>query len=314
MKKKKTSEELRTRFNTRLKCLNELLAARMSEDKLCFIPGCKAEISKFYTPLNKSRGFLCKCCLNHIHPTVDSIFNKTKIELSHWFEITYKMLVSRNSISANEVFRDYPYGQNSVFYMMHDIRSWMADSLEINFSNQVIEVDESYIPTGYKGHNRHYHFKTGRGSERMSSILVIKARGGGLKLIKIPDASAETLESIILKYISKDSIVITDQWDAYGVIAKKHGYTHYVVNHDNKDKSKRYVDGIASTNNAENIFSWFKRAMKGTYIHISDTYLSNYLAEIAFRLTYKDEEDYGFGILMKNLSSLSVHYGKKSAA
>ncbi|MBK7683106.1 MAG: transposase [Bacteroidetes bacterium] len=75
-----------------------------------------------------------------------------------------------------------------------------------------------------------------------------------------------------------------------------------VVNHSEKG-ANRFKRGMASTNNAKNIFSIVKRSIKGTYRKVTDPYLQNYLNEFAFRFNHRNESDYGFSVLLGELSS-----------
>ena len=54
---------------------------------------------------------------------------------------------------------------------------------------------------------------------------------------------------------------------------------HNTVNH----RSKEYVRGTVHTNTIENVWSVFKRGMKGVYQHCGEAHLHRYLAEFDFR-------------------------------
>jgi transposase len=314
MEKKTSIEDHQKDYSTLLKCQLKLLDARKNDKGKCFNPRCPGGfVEKHYKPINNSNGILCKICLGHFHPTVSSPMEHSHIDLVHWFHIIYLMLASRNGISANEVTRHYNYGPSAIFYMMHKIRAWMGECIDFDFQNAVVEIDESYIKTHTKGLGRHHRFKHGRGSERNSNILVIKQRGAGVKLFPMSSSETDSILPIIRNEIHTDSkcIIITDEWKAYHSL-KDEGYVHFVVNHsEDVNKQLRYKNGIACTNNGENIFSIVKRSIKGSHINISEKYLPNYLNEIAFRITFKDEKDYGFEILLKKLMPLSEHYKNK---
>lgn len=296
------------KYGTNLLCRKALLNHRISADGLCFNPKCDAEIEWYYTPLNDRNCLLCRKCLTHIHPTVDSIFEHSKVELKDWFEIIWRILSSRGGISANYIHREFGYSYPTSLYLLHDIRKQMYNCLQFEMDNTVVEVDESYISTGTKGLGRHHHFSRGRGSLRHTSILAIIERKGKAKLFVIPATDAESILPKITENIPLTISIFTDDWGAYNQL-KELGYEHAAVNHSIEYVAK---ETGASTNSAENMFSTFKTmVIKGTYRSVSDKFLQHYCNEQAFRHTYRFEEDYGMEAFLKSFSCLSDSYGVK---
>lgn len=309
MLKRTSVIEHRKKFGTVLSCLWFLLKIRGPENGLCLNPWCKAPIVKYFAPLRGRQGFLCRRCLSHFYPMTDSIFKRSHVPINIMFEIIYLMLASRNSISAREVERLYAIGYPSVHRIMHEIRGLMGKKLNEPFRNTIVEIDESYVSTGTKGFSRKHQFKKGRSNIKNSNILVITERVGRACLYVIPSSDEESIYDKIKVHVDKSSIIITDDWKAYNGLKDK-GYVHLVVNHSEKGPN-RYKKGMASTNNAENIFSIIKRSVKGTYRKVTDPYLPNYLNEFAFRFNHRNEEDYGFGKLLGALKPLAEHYSEK---
>ncbi len=301
--------EHRKKFSTILSCLWYLLKVRGPENGLCLNPWCKATIAKYYKPLRGRQGIMCRLCLGHFYPMTDSIFTRSHVPLNIVFEIIYLMLASRNSISALEVSRMYAIGYPSVHRIMHEIRGLMGKNMNEPFCNTAVEIDESYVGTGTKGLTKKFQFKKGRSNVKNSNILVITERVGRACLYVIPGSDEESIYDKIKVHVDKSSIVITDDWKAYNSLKEK-GYVHLVVNHSEKGPN-RYKKGMASTNNAENIFSIIKRSVKGTYRKVTDPYLPNYLNEFTFRFNHRNEEDYGFNKLLGALKPLSEHYAER---
>lgn len=301
-------QSFKKQYGNEKACLHALLKYRISEDGQCFNPNCTANINKFYRPLNNRKSFLCASCLTHIYPMSQSIFDHTHVPITHWFEIMYKFCMSRNGISAKELHYQYGISYKTIFRMLHSIRELMSECLDFDFSNSHIEIDESFVSTGNKGLTRHYKFKRGRGCEKNATILCISERGGKAKLFIIEAADSATIIPIILENVPTSSLIFTDSWPAYNQL-KSVGYTHEMVNH-----SVEFVNGSASTNTCENIFSNFKRMFNGTYRNMSDGKLANYLSEFSFRHSHREEIDFGFEKLLQALPSLSLAYNKNKAA
>src|SRR5262249_34238697 len=140
-------------------------------------------------------------------------------------------------------------------------------------------------------------------------ILSMVERNGRAKIYKVNGDDAENLLPKI-EEIPKSTQIYTDQWGAYNSLAED-GWKHQTVNHNSKDRKKRYVDGSASTNNTECVFSNLKGMIGGTYRNVSDSRLQLYLNEHSFRHSFRMEKDYGFEILMRSLIPLSEVYASK---
>jgi hypothetical protein len=302
-----TLQMLRKKYGSETACQEALLQFRKSDDGICFNPDCKFSIDQFYKLSTKGKYFLCTRCLHHFHVTVDSIMDHTHVDLSHWFEIIFKMLSNRNGASATEVHRDFGYSYPTIFRMLHLIRLQMGRCLTFDFNDTVVEIDTSQVKSGTQGLGRDYDFSTGLGSEHHTHILTIIERQGGVKFWVIPSTDAEVIMPIIRKNITdKNTLIYTDNAGAYNSLIGE-GYKHATVNHNaTKD---RYVKGSASTNSAENIFSILKRNIRGTHHGVGKHYLMNYVNEVAFRHSFRDEVDYGFEIFMRSLPPLSNTYG-----
>ncbi len=54
-----------------------------------------------------------------------------------------------------------------------------------------------------------------------------------------------------------------------------------------KHSAVEYVRGIVHTNTVENVFSVFKRGMRGVYQHCGEAHLFRYLAEFEFRYNHR---------------------------
>lgn len=318
MQRKMSESAFMKRYESDLTRLFAFLNARLDGKDNCLTPGCPGSI-KNYKHLksrkkDKSRkALLCPICLGHFHPLADGPFENCKLPLKLMFRIFYDVLSSPSGMTAQKIMKTHGVAYTTAHLFLHKIREHMGFCLPQRFVNTVIEVDESYISSGNKGMDRHYRFKRGRGTEKNSTVLSIVARGGGCLLLKIPDVQATTLISLIETYVDKSCIVCTDNLPAYRRLSNI-GYEHNIVNHKSDDGGSRWVNGIASTNAAENSFSNLKRGIKGIYRSVSDEHLQNYLNEYAFKHTYRSEPDYGFEEFLKAMPSIRETYKLKKAA
>ena len=290
--------EFNNQYSSENACLSKLLELRAKKNDSCLREGCPGKISKHYKLIGKRKGFYCKLCYHHYFPMAETTFAHSHVSLLDWFNVMFKILYMRNGVSAMEIHRETGYSYRTIYKMFNWIRQRMGEGMEFEFDDTFVEIDEGYISTGNKGYSRHHYFGTGRGSLKTTSILAIVERAGRIKLFVIPDTKATTLTKIIIDNVSKNTKIFTDSFKSYNVL-RELGYTHATVNHDEKEWVNKETG--AGTNCAENVFSNFKRNIKGSYRKVSPHKLQLYLNEQAFRINYRDEYDYGFSELLNLL-------------
>lgn len=318
MQRKMTESAFLKRYDSDILRLFAFLNARLDDKENCLTPGCPGLIGNYKHLKSRKddssrKALICPKCLGHFHPLADGPFENCKLKLDLMFRIFYDVLSTPSGMTAHQIKQKYGVAYTTAHLFLHKIREHMGYCLPQRFHGSVIEVDESYISSGNKGMDRHYRFKRGRGTEKNSTVMSIVERGGGCLLIKIPDVQASTLLSLIETYVDKSCTVCTDNLPAYRKLSKI-GYSHNVVNHKAEDGNVRWVDGMASTNAAENSFSNLKRGIKGIYRSVSDEHLQNYLNEYAFKHTFRNSNDYGFEEFLKAMPAIRETYKLKKSA
>ena len=116
-------------------------------------------------------------------------------------------------------------------------------------------------------------------------VFGILERNGKIIAQVVPNTQARTLVPIVKKNVEAGSTVYTDGWSYKGLEKK---YEQRSVDHSKKFYGITYVtdDGEIieiTTNRIENAWSIFKRAIKGTYIHVSKKHMQRYVDEFVFR-------------------------------
>lgn len=151
-----------------------------------------------------------------------------------------------------------------------------------------VEIDETFIGGKVKGHARKMKNKT--------VIMGMVERDGKLRAGPVPDATVYTLEPIIRENVTPGSIISTDEHGSYSGLGD--GYEHGTVVHSVKE----YVRGIHHTNTLEGHWSHFKRAVKGTHIHISSKHAWKYVAEFSYRRNMRHTHSGMFNLLVQAFS------------
>ena len=118
-------------------------------------------------------------------------------------------------------------------------------------------------------------------------------RRGNVAAYVVPDAKTKTVMAHIEKRVLPQSIIYTDEWQAYWNVGSK-GYTHRRIYH----AEKVYVRGDVHTNTIEGFFSLVKSGIRGTYHAVSRNWLQGYLNEYAWRYNHRDDERAQFQSLL----------------
>src|SRR3954471_18437126 len=205
---------------------------------------------------------------------VGTIFENTNVGLRMWFRVIHRMLVSKKSVSAHQIYREMGFGSyRTAWHMCMRIRAGLVDH---NFRKLmgIVEWDETFI--GGKAKNRHWDKRGGGGATGGSGKAIVAgavSRKGNVVARVIHDTRIATLEAFVRESVStKVGLLCTDAYT---------GYKHLT---DYPDQSidqaiGQYVVGAVHTQTIEGFWSIMKRGIVGTFHKVSAKYLPLYVAE-----------------------------------
>jgi transposase len=96
-----------------------------------------------------------------------------------------------------------------------------------------------------------------------------------------------------LEHVAEGTIISTDMHGAYANLSDT--YEHGAVDH----RAEEWVRGIHHTNTIEGHWSHFKRAIKGTHVHISKKHAWKYICEFNYRRNYRASHWGMFNLLIE---------------
>jgi transposase-like protein len=148
-----------------------------------------------------------------------------------------------------------------------------------------IEIDETFVGGLEEG-------VRGRQTETKALVVIAVEEGdtgiGRIRMRRIADASAESLESFIAENIELGSVIHTDGWPSYGGVAAK-GYTHQVTVLTHKKQSASELLPLVHL-----VASLLKRWLLGTHQGaVSCEHLDYYLDEFTFRFNRRNSKSRG---------------------
>jgi transposase-like protein len=244
-------------------------------------------------PVPSRRLWECKGCGRQFSVKNDTVFGWTHLPLDKWFAAVALMLEAKKGMSAMQVCRhlgiDPDMNYKPVWYLCHRIREAM---IEAGVLTGVVEADETYLTPKKPRKGKPYVKK-----ENADIVLGLRERGGNLKLIPVKDTKMAIIEPQILKHISPEATLQTDESAVYWIIGERHfPGRHQKINH-----SISYAVGQNHTQHIENAFSLLKRGVYGTFHHVSIKHLGRYCNEFSYRFNRRDQQKEMFDATIKGL-------------
>jgi transposase-like protein len=244
-------------------------------------------ISKMKGGSTRIGTYKCYQCRKPFTVKVGTVFESSHVPLHLWLQAIFLMASSKKGVSSNQLHRTLGVTLKTAWFMSHRIREAMrSGALEpMSGKGKIVEADETYFGQTEEAKTRTRttrgrpftkRGKTGPSGKR--AILALVERGGNVRSFHVAHASALNVTALIRENISRECCLHTDESRLYRNIGSEVA-AHETVKHS----AGEYVRGEVHTNTVENVFSVFKRGMRGIYQHCAEKHLHRYLAEFDFR-------------------------------
>jgi transposase-like protein len=227
--------------------------------------------------------YLCGHCRCQVSVTAGTIFQDTRKPLPPWFRAMWYVTSQKQGMSALGLKRVLGLGSyETAWAWLHKLRRAMVRPGRDRLSGTV-EVDEIYIGGVKKG-------KRGRGADGKALVLIAAQqdgrRIGRIRLLRLNDASSDSLIPAIRACVEPGSVVRTDGWNGY-LPLELEGYVHNVVR-----KSADIGDNLLPR--ANRVASLLKRWLTGTHQGaVRMSHLEYYLDEYTFRFNRRTSKSRG---------------------
>ncbi|MBV8522251.1 MAG: IS1595 family transposase [Acetobacteraceae bacterium] len=239
----------------------------------------------------------CRQCGRQTSVTAGTLFADTHLPLRVWFEALWHVTSQKNGTSALGLQRELGLGSyRTAWTLLHKLRRAMVHPGRERLHG-VVEVDEIFIGGPKPG-------KRGRGAQGKALVVVAAQQAtkgiGRIRLTRVVDASANSLEAAVSATIEPGSKVRTDDWRGYNGLDRL-GYNREIAR-----PSAEVGDNLLPL--ANRVASLLKRWLLGTHQGaVALTHLDYYLDEYTFRFNRRTSGSRGllFLRLMQQAVDLS---------
>jgi transposase-like protein len=240
-------------------------------------------ISKMEGKSTRVGAYKCYQCRKPFTVKVGTVFESSHVPLKLWLQAIFLMASSKKGVSSNQLHRTLGVTLKTAWFMSHRIREAMRSGAlaPMGGPGKVVEADETYfgnIPEAARPPLKTSGRKFQKGFKPKRAIVALVERGGSVRSFHVAHAGTLNVTELVRANIHRESRLHTDESKLYYRMGAE------VASHETvKHSAKEYVRGDVHTNTIENVFSVFKRGMKGIYQHCGEKHLHRYLAEFDFR-------------------------------
>ena len=275
----KTQVEFEERFATEEACRAYVAQLRWPDGFVC--PRCQAGSARTAT---RNR-LICRSCRYQASVTAGTIFEGTRKPVAVWFRAMWYVTAQKNGASALGLQRVLGLGQyQTAWTWLHKLRRAMVRPGRERLSGTV-EADEVYVGGKAKG-------LRGRSLEKKTLVAIaVEEDGAGMgrvRLKRVADASAASVEAFLLEAVEPGSVIRTDGWRSYARL-RELGYRHdKAVTGGDPGRMDRDFPRV------HRVAALLKRWLLGTHQGaVEKQHLDFYLDEFTFRFNRRTSSSRG---------------------
>ena len=275
----RTLIEFEARFATERACRDYLARLRWTDGFIC--PRCQGGPARAAS----RKRLICVACRHQTSVTAGTIFQDSRQPLALWFRAIWWVTAQKNGASALGLQQILGLGQyKTAWTWLHKLRRAMVRPGRERLSG-CVEVDEIYVGGRQKG-------APGRTLGKKALVAVAAEEAGDgigrIRLRRVPDASAASLEAFILETVEPGSLIRTDSWPSYAQLHAR-GYRHQeTVTAGDPERLDRDFPRV------HRVATLLKRWLLGTHQGaVKKHHLNYYLDEFTFRFNRRNSRSRG---------------------
>lgn len=269
------------KFKTDDDCLRYISAIKWEEGYRCK----RCHNNKFCAG-KKLHNKRCSKCRYDESPTAGTMLDKVKFSLLIAFHIIFKISTKKKGMSSIELGNEFDLRQKTCWEFKWKVQQAMASSLNYPLTG-LVHIDEFMVGGSEEQ-------KRGRNKGKKKLIVlaleILNAGVGRAYAEVIEHASAKELGAFIIKYVSKDAKIITDEWRGYSPLKKVFKKLEQVKSNEGKNFKDIHIHIM-------NIKGW----LRGIHHHCSEERIQGYLNEYHYRYNRRGNLGTTFDLLLKKM-------------
>ena len=240
-----------------------------------FCPRCGCTVVYTY---RARRIYKCKGCERQFSLTTGTIFASRKMSHRDLLAAIAIFVNGAKGISALQLSRDLDCQYKTAFVLAHKLREAMGAEMDERQLDGEVEIDGAYFgghvkPANVKAERKDRRLKKHQSGKRRVVVVMRERKGRTLPFVfRAEDEAVPTIR----QRVAPAATLYADEAPGWDALHLTHDLKR--VNH-----SVNFVDGEASTNQAESYFSRLRRAEIGIHHHVSGRHLISYAREMAWR-------------------------------
>ena len=269
--------EIFKRFPDQQACIDHLESIRFKNGEYCPLCGSMENVRRSNLKSRVGR-WNCHDCKSSFNVLSGTVMQKTRIALPKWFAAIALIVNAKKSVSSYQLARDLDLNPPTAWYMQQRIRAAMASDQAPMLAG-IIEADETYVGGKPRKSNKRdddKQNKRGRGTDKTPIIGAVERDGNVIAQVAEDLSGKGILDFIRNAVKTEDSILITDEYQAYNAVRSL--MPHATINHQSE-----YADGWKHTNTIEGFWSLLKRAWYGSHHHYALKFTPLYVSEAAWK-------------------------------
>ena len=252
------------------------------QDNASTCPHCHSQNIKRNGKTNNRQRYLCKTCSKSFMSTFNTPFYRLR-NPEKWLSYFNCML---NSLTVRKSAISCRVTKNTAFLWRHKFLKLLNIQDNTHLSG-IVEMDETLFRYSEKGSRKLSHRRHKRGGEQAGrgrakgdwiAVLVAQDRQRNTFDKYLESSTGEAFYQLLKGHIDKDSVICSDGFRSYNVLAKKLGMGHKAIN---LSKGIRVIEKVFHIQNVNSYHSrlhgWMNR-----FHGVATKYLDNYLSWFRF--------------------------------
>jgi hypothetical protein len=247
---------------------------------------CKKCKNTTYCIGKKAFSRRCIKCRYDESPTVGTGFDKCKFSILTSFHIIFKISTKKKGMSTLELSNEFGLRQKTCWDFKWKLQQVMKSSKNYPLEGE-IHIDE-FLVGGQEEQKR----GRSKGKKKLIIVALEKVTEGVGRAYaqQIESSSAKEFTPFFNDYISKDAVIITDEWRGYLPLKKNYPGLAQVPSNSGKNFLDLHIHIM-------NIKGW----LRGIHHHCSKEQMQGYLDEYHFRYNRRNNLGTIFNLLVERM-------------